>query len=154
MVMVMRSMFDKLAKRFLQFMQQLAKWPQFFPAVAVGIFPGSLTRRGREDGEGGARILQSCLLGSWLNGIDADDDDDDDDDDGVRDVFTKMELMTMRPAHFSLATATKNDYAQGCWRMLKDVEGENIKLRFYFQMWKWSHLSIWESWKWLRLEVN
>ena len=59
-------MFYKFAKRFLQFIQQLAKWPQFFPAVAVGIFPGSLTRIGREDGEGGTCLLQSRIPGSWL----------------------------------------------------------------------------------------
>ena len=40
--------------------------------MAAGIFPGPLSRLGSEGGEGGARLLQSCLLGPRLNGIDHD----------------------------------------------------------------------------------
>ena len=126
-----------------------------YPTVAVGIFLGPLSRFGSEDRKGGARILQSCLLGSWLNGIDDDDgngvgdvDQDGVDDNEARPIQSCLTIM------LELLKMIMQKDAEGCWRMLKDVEGENNKFRFYFQMYKWSHLSIWESWKWLRLEVN
>ena len=36
--------------------------------MAAGVLPGPLSRLGGEDGEGGARLLQSRLLGPGLNG--------------------------------------------------------------------------------------